>query len=309
MKKLVFLALSIILISCNKDQGKEAELLKEKITELENRLKITDSIKTKLHDRVHFLEYNFANIHDTDIESWLDIEPKIELEDSLSFLYNKEIFQYAFDMLNPKEYNIQRGFSNTTLFSSEFIDHIEEEGFTPGLSWGKRPVQQLEYYINLLIYNFSRSADILEDFFKAENKRDVYLLFGNNTLYRDTGIQAMVIAMVEAHQELEDKESLLSDFYRNADNAGFDYFNNIASNKVKELLSDENYSNYDNSWSDLDRRVFYVYSFWARRNHEENSEIVYKLLKELHENLYQKRDIDKKQEHGNIEKEQEAETF
>ncbi|QXP60870.1 hypothetical protein [Olleya sp. HaHaR_3_96] len=152
--------------------------------------------------------------------------------------------------------------------------------------------------INHLWNTVDRSTESINTLLTDNDKLKIYDLFKHNTIYKDSGIAAIVKGLITAYNEIENNENaqyhfntLKSRLYDTTD----DYSQleeterianeDLASATVTDILSDENYTTYPESYSYIGNRVFYVYSFWARRQTEGNQDVVYLLLKQLDNTL------------------------
>jgi len=193
----------------------------------------------------------------------------LEEDFDLSYLKkNKDIFSYAF--------------TEFLLTDESFIGNI----FKIQLDNDSSIFEEFRTLWN----GIDRSSESIEKLFSDNDKRFVYSLFLHNDYYKTSGMQCVVEGLLLAHQELEGKEETLDSLYIRAfDRDAYDMYDdaytmvdNLLTEEMKTVLSDENYNN---SKSEISNREFYVYSFWARRYHEGNSDIIYKIIKEFHEHV------------------------
>ncbi|QCE40947.1 hypothetical protein [Psychroserpens sp. NJDZ02] len=150
--------------------------------------------------------------------------------------------------------------------------------------------------INYIWNIVDRSPESINTLLTDTDKRSLYALFKSNTLYKDSGIEALVKGLITAHDEIENIEeskhyfnNLKPQLYDSSDNSYYEarriVDEDLTTSHIKEVLSDKNYNIYSGSNSHLEHRIFFVYSFWARRQTEGNQDIVYQLLKELDHNV------------------------
>lgn len=196
----------------------------------------------------------------------------LEEDHNLSyFKKNKNIFNFGFNLylLNGKAF-----LSN--LVDGEYLVYKE--------SYSDLPV--FEEFKNLW-NNIDRSSISLEKLYTDNDKRFIYLLFAHNDYYKKTGMQCMVEGLLRAYEEMHENEELLENIYHIAadDEDDTDIWNyletEIATKEMRSILSDENYAND----GDFNNRIFYVYTFWARRYNEGNMDFVYKIMKDFHQNV------------------------
>ena len=159
--------------------------------------------------------------------------------------------------------------------------------------------------INALWDNADRSPEAIKAFLTEKDKDLIINLFKNNSIYKDAGLYAIAKALITAYDEIDsDKQSqqdllelklylyktqlspdLSTDEYVKYIEKQEELIQNLSSEVVSDILSIENYSAYPETQSFIDNRLFLVYSFWARRNKEGNSKVVYNLIKEMHSKI------------------------
>ncbi len=283
MKRILFIAL-VLITSCASNEEKIAEL-KEKVVLVETKLDIQRIENENLKTHRTKLLNRMDSVSKTVDEHYLPKE-YLSLVTKRAFHYifdKKKVIKMFFDDFNLKEYDVERGIANSYYLSPYAGDYEKVDS---------------EYDLFHSIFaSVDRSPEALQRLFTEEVKQIIYALFESNDLYEDTGAEAMVEALLLAYEELADDYETLPQIYDLAAKdylSGYDEINEIiaytATDEVREILSDENYTNYDNDvWSEIDSRLFLVYTFWARRYHEENQAVVYSLLKEFHRNVTKKK--------------------
>lgn len=150
---------------------------------------------------------------------------------------------------------------------------------------------------NKLLRCINRSPETIKHFFSDKDKERIYSLFEGNTIYQSSGLSAIAEGLLFTYEDLKDDPDFLDAFgevaYGTASNKERDTYYDIATSnqKLNEILSDERYWD-PTDQSYLTNRTWYVYTFWMRRHREGNSEVVYELIKEIHDNLKLRPDLD-----------------
>jgi len=186
----------------------------------------------------------------------------------------------------------KRRIPNSFLDKKYIVKHI-----TDYLAIDKSPILDAIYYFKpnvdedsplfYLLMNINRSTENLKKIISPDDLNFLYLWFKGNNYYKASGMQNIVSGLLLAHQEFEENPRKLEKLrYRlvTLDYANFREIEDIKTSKMEALLAANNYSIYNNE-SFLGSRLFYVYSFWVRRNKEGNSAYVYELLKDIHKHL------------------------
>lgn len=287
ISKLYLIVVLFALYSCN-NKTEEQQL---QINKLQRQLTAKDSIiniiSGDLDKSNHKIENSSAEI--------LTLENQINAETLISFT------DESTPIINTKNF-IKFAFKSHDLDHTNIMSSIWWRGaFINSKQFGKPRLALDEFsIINYIWSSIDRSPENLKKLITPKEKQVLYLIFKNNNLYKDSGASSIVKALLTAYTEVANNESiryendLTSKMYSQvqyADNYWDVYeeientINDFASEEVKGILSDENYSPNKDQESKLSHRVFFVYSFWIRRYKEKNQTLVYELLKELHENV------------------------
>ena len=287
ISKLYLIVVLFALYSCN-NKTEEQQL---QINKLQKQLTAKDSIinviSGDLDKSNHKIENSSAEI--LTLENQINAETLISFTDESAPIINtKNFIKFAF-----KSHDLE----NTNIMSSIWW----KGAFINSKQFGKPRLALDEFsIINYIWSSIDRSPENLKKLITPKEKQVLYLIFKNNNLYKDSGASSIVKALLTAYTEVENNESiryendLTSKMYSQvqyADNYWDVYeeientINDFASEEVKGILSDENYSPKKGQESKLSNRVFFVYSFWIRRYKEKNQTLVYELLKELHQNV------------------------
>lgn len=272
IKKSILCLLLLVIVSCNKDKNTS-----DKITELENQIKHQKIINTSLEEYNEQLKRSKENLKNKKSES-LELKKTISfvIAESLDILSDKkEMIQYVFDDFDLKTYDAYRAIIDSRAF----------------YHYGKVfDFETKEMYYSFIIFKVDRSPENLRKILTPQVKDNIYSLFKNNNIYKESGSEAMLKASLLIYEDLREQEDLMAQIYtlgvaQNRTKT-LELVSEIASEEVQSILKYENYTSYkieDHLTSES--RVSYLYTFWARRHHEGNADYVYELLKEFHTNV------------------------
>lgn len=135
---------------------------------------------------------------------------------------------------------------------------------------------------SLNIATFSRDKKHLEHFFDDETINKIASFFHGNKIYDESGAKSYVEHLLLAYESMEyGDESYLEDLYTIASSD-----EQLGSGEIEEIISEIDRVGDRGKWFNR-----FIYSFWARRQHEKNMEITYKLLKKVHQLITNPTDI------------------
>lgn len=139
-----------------------------------------------------------------------------------------------------------------------------------------------EKNISSAIATFSRNKKHLEHFFDDETINKIASFFRGNKIYDESGAKSYVEHLLLAYESMEyGDESYLEKLYVIASSK-----ERLYSDKVEGIMSKIDRVGDRGRWYNR-----FMYSFWARRYHEKNMEITYKLLKRIHQAIIDQTDI------------------
>ena len=276
IKKAIVCLLLLVIASCNNDKNS-----KDKITELENQIKHQKIINSSLEKYNESLKNSKKHLENKKTES-------VEIKKSISFIITesldilsdkKEMIQYIFNDFNLKNYDVRRGIANSFSFLSyqDFCTFDTKD----------------DYY-SFIICKIDRSPENLRKILTPQVKDNIYNLFKNNKIYKESGSEAMLKASLLVYEDLQGYEYILEEIYSVAKEEDYDKLSELVSKtfndrdlkEVQSILKYENYTSYKiEDYLTSESRVSYLYTFWARRHHEGNADYVYELLKEFHTNV------------------------
>lgn len=152
-------------------------------------------------------------------------------------------------------------------------------------SYINRGIEPPDYMckLNKIYSNFERTPDNINKVFNEKTLNHIASLY-KNILPKDYRLYDVLKGLLMTYKELDDYDcevlyDVISDdqfYYIRFE----DHFPDIISDKVRSFVTKTSELRLDH-----DRRLFYLYSFWARRHTEGTKEAVYKILKKLDEKI------------------------
>ncbi len=272
--KLLFV---VLFFSCNQIRKKDNCLeLEEKLIQ-ENKLKDKEisrlSIENlKLKDRISNIESSSGNFVKREYINF-------------TLTTRSNLVESIFKELDFDKFDFYRQLTN--LNGGRIYDDFKE-------AWVQNSLDVVKFMWHSID---DRSTESIKSLFPLKDRNKFFRFLSNNESYKKSGLAAIVQGLIFTYEEInenEEKRSLFSEFeeclYTNDDenklisdspcNEILSEF--IATDRVKNLLNGLNYSELRNQQGDFtSERVFYVYSFWARRFQEKNDKLVYNILKDL----------------------------
>ncbi|WP_077404652.1 hypothetical protein [Cellulophaga omnivescoria] len=276
MIKKIILAISITLvISCKKTNTntKIAEL--EKIIEKE---KIRSSTKERQNER---LKNTIENLRDKITENKETKENR------------NSIIAESIDILTDKKIMIQNLFNSFDLDNSDASRGIATSYFLQSYDGFSDFDTKNEYY-SYITSKIDRSPENLKKIFTPQVKKNIYKLFKNNKIYKNSGAEALLKASLIIYNDTGQDAYISREIYSLASQDNYneveDYISSTIDDSIlkelKTILKYENYSTYEKVTElTTEDRLTYLYTFWARRYNEGNAAYVYELLKEFHNNV------------------------
>lgn len=272
-KHIAFLAILIVLISCNNKEAFEKEILRVKDSLQEIILEKNNSISDLKNDK---------------FENHLKIEEVDSFINDMSgyFFNKKEIIKYFF-----KDFNLNKFRVVESILYSDILSPSQTE-----LDWYS---EKKQLFSNFFV-KLDRSPENLKRFLTPEIKRFIFSLLKNNNIYNKSGANLLVKSLLLSYNQLKDNEEQIKEIYRVAsevkglenmdENSPLNnYLKSVVTDNIKELLIKE-YDKIDSSrvTSESYSRIRLVYTFWARRYKEGNMSFTYDFFKELDKNLSKK---------------------
>lgn len=156
---------------------------------------------------------------------------------------------------------------------------------------GKKKVLEIKIsdhpdrYLSYLWLHFDRSETNLVTYFSQQNWNFIYSLLYESNVYEDSGLKSLSKALILSYEQIGTNEALLEELYERSLRIStlFDSkYEELVSPDVKKLLA-EDYS--EDPIINRLTRYSWVYSFWVRRYHEQNSDAVYLLIQKLDQGM------------------------
>ncbi|MDC1107174.1 hypothetical protein OAT16_10740 [Prolixibacteraceae bacterium] len=206
--------------------------------------------------------------------------------------FNIELFNSIFIEFEMYARTFEISLAETWLFSFDSSDVKDSE------------IASLDYF-DLLGYHYSRSKRTPENIQKVFNEEllnHIASIFKLDFVAKDYSLYGVLEALLMTYEEMNDQKC--DELYRLLDQeticfnrSGLEglepYISDKVSHHIKEEAKNCKRLNIDIQQSCgfaqkkivIDRRIFYAYSFWARRYHEGNKETVYEILKKLNHKI------------------------
>lgn len=208
-----------------------------------------------------------------------------------------EVKTYAYfeELFGDQKYDDAKMHNLTKLFLSSFLELKKGQSFT-GI---RRAIERGFAYdkeINEIGKKIRRDPDAIRGAFDIYNA--VLYAFLSDKIYFDSNLNLIVDALIDSHEDIyktENPEETLNKIYKTMDfgvKKDFPdyYYNEISPYASKEFLASINKNAETNSDKDDSTTTFnsqlntvWMYSFWARRHKEKNSDVVFDILKEVKE--------------------------
>ncbi|PKB44050.1 hypothetical protein AX016_2261 [Cellulophaga sp. RHA19] len=279
IKKIIIALIITLVISCKKTSTNDKIVELEKVIKKE---KIRSSTKERQNER---LNNTIAGLRD-------EIAKNKETEES-----KNSIIAESIDILTDKKQMIQHLFDSFDLDNSDARRGIAVSYFFYSYNGFSDFETKSEYY-SYIVSKIDRSPESLKKIFTPQVKDNIYKLFENNKIYKNSGAEAMLKSSLLIYDDIGENEYILKEIYsmaKEGNNIEIDDFisktvDDSILKELKTILKYENYSTYKKETyltTDLktEDRLTYLYTFWARRHHEGNADYVYELLKEFHINV------------------------
>jgi len=215
------------------------------------------------------------------------IESKILNDNFTAFDFNEEALNLLISKMDVRENYFERFIAENSIFIPR-IDVSDREFFSDRYS------TKLMGKLNEAYSDFDRSPENIKIIFNESLINHIAFLFNNGLLPKDQRIYDVLKGLLLTYDEMQDDECLR--LFQIIKKYEYEYenmrneFDKKCSDKVREFVFDGgDFKSSIKNDSDIDfgfsKRIFYLYSFWARRYKEGNKETVYKILKEIDEKI------------------------
>lgn len=269
-------------ISCKTNEN-ETLNLKTTLADLQTQ---TSTLEEELDEtrRAYEKARNFYYDYRLDID-----EVRGSTPEKMSFLtHKKEVLKIIFNDLELDEYPVYFGLT-------DFFRHIREKSIPKVLN-------DKISFIKYQLFLFNRSSNNIKKLFTDETIDMIASFFKGNSYYEDSGAKYYIEGLLVTQGSLEfkeDSEEVLREYY-NSLNEEYGWVSDktlamdteLFDKKVIRYFENAHFSNYDEVYrkdaegnlTDIPAFLFTKrsYSFWARRYHEGNQEIVSEILYNIH---------------------------
>lgn len=136
------------------------------------------------------------------------------------------------------------------------------------------------FYLHYLWKSLDRSPKNIKYHFN-KNKDIAYKLLKKGNIYESSGLKNTIKVLLLSYKEINANKTLLNKLYKRTENIGVlsdTIYGSIESDQMKKMILKFR------DWEFVSYRQW-IYSFWARRNHEKNAEVVYQIIKEFDEEM------------------------
>ena len=307
----------MIFISCgNSNEKNDLINLKYKVDKLESKIKAKDekisSIRYSLNklqsayiDTIKFYEEaperRKDSIQKNEYIKKTEVEPL--LNDKFFFLIDREkLITHVYNSVLKHE-DIEEDYDD----EDDTEESYDYEGYRHRLwysgildkerGWNDIEDPTLDDYARFVISKINRKAINLSTIFQ-KNKSFIFNLLNQGNYYKESGFKLFIKGLIIGYEN-SDKSNLkkiysLSPstddhygyFYDEQEN--YKFANKIASQELKDLFKTSPHNkrtNGDLIYDNFGTYASCVYTFWGRRYHENNAEMVYTILKEIDENV------------------------
>ncbi len=276
--------------------AKEIKSLRTKLAETEKQFRKLEEYQTKNSEHIcklpkeeHLIldKLNLTNLLSFDKDKIISqiVQEKYSYND-----FNKETFNFLFMEIEANVTPFEDFIAYNPIFIRRKLKP-DEECFS-SVHYIDRDIETPVYMckLNKLYSNFDRTPDNISKVFNEEILNHIASLFNYNILPKDYKLYELLKGLLMTYEELDDNEC--DRIYRFLDNEGTDNFvywtdfndefQHIISDNVRSYVTTTPYiQHYNNTSAGHEKRMFYLYSFWARRYNEGTKEAVYNILKRL----------------------------
>lgn len=277
LRNVFTLLVFVTLFSCNSKS--ESELVTKVKLEYEEKLQ---KEKKKNDSLIAVNKELFYSNNDLRVELDNEYVSRTYLDsfigEEMRFIFNKEeTFKYLFNYADLGRISAFRSY-NKPIWGGGTTYNRD--------NYKNRNIRSKEEYLQYIVGIFDRSPENISRFFDERSMKMIYSLFENNHYYESSGLELKVLLLIQVYEDIENKNSdiTLNEIYSIYSNHDYDKRQVIIDQFTEsqlELL--RKYKNYDDE--ELGYELLPAFSFWGRRNSEGNTNVVYDLLKDFHQNV------------------------
>lgn len=255
MKKAsLLLFLFILLTSCKGDQ---IASLKKEIEKLEKETSSQKKEIIKQTDEINFLQKKCSKLqYEKDANYLPDAYVKGFFKNTYLNLGKDKFIKKLYNYFNiSKSNNLMRALNGDWANYNNLKDLLELKSNDKDLILG--------------MASFSRQKEHLANFFTDETIANIAAYFKGNTLYQDSKAKLYVQNLLLTYNRFEyGDEELLEKFYSISwpSEESWELMNELSRDSDEEMVYED----------------YYLYSFWARRHHEGNMQVTYRILEKIH---------------------------
>ena len=262
MKKIIYILLIGIfscqnpsdnLIEKNKSLIQQNELLKKgnkSVSEMNSKLRKENENLKKI---IPFVKFSTRSITSDTLVKTIYKQLVYENKNSTHSKYYQFLY-YLSDLINSNKNNFH---------SDPYIENLI-----------KSPNSHT--YLHYIWRNIDRTPENIKYLFD-QNKEYAYILLKSGNSYKNSGFEGTIKILLKSHEEISNDEELLKNLNTRSKKIG------VLSDTIYRSLESQEMEKLISQFTDSDSVSYtnWVYSFWARRYNENNSEIVYQIIKEF----------------------------
>lgn len=251
IKFVTLLTLAIVVFSCDtSNKTKSDNLVDKQLTQIK-----------VLYDTIDNLKSGIENLQ----EEISSLKSELDILNVKSNFHSEENYEKIASKVNDKDLHLIKVLNWKFHLSEE--NHIVRSTIN---NWHKLKDDDKVNY---------KTKEFLNSFFTDSNLNLITYFLSKNNLYESSKTNLLVNSLIESYTETD--SDFLDEMYNFAEEGLY-----INRNEIKTLLSnvkkfdETDFGEYQNNQPSYGANVS-LYSFWARRHHENNKEIVYRVLKEI----------------------------
>lgn len=144
-----------------------------------------------------------------------------------------------------------------------------------------------KFYLIERFLNNNRKAEVLKTVYET-NKKYAFALFSKQR-YENSGLKNLIKGLLYSYEEIGQNKDLLQKLYVKAtkEKPNYETYKPIISKRVENILffNDKVITTIGYGMNNNYHNVLWCYSFWVRRQAEENIDVVYAILKDFDANV------------------------
>ncbi len=207
--------------------------------------------------------------------------------------FDKNTFNFLFVELKAHTFPFEDFIAYNPIFIPRTLE--ADQDCYSSLHYIDRGIDTPDYMckLNRMYSEFDRTSDNILKVFNEKALNHIASLFNYKILPKNYKLFGLLEGLLMTYEEMDNEECErlyqllhLKEVDWNYSTECDEAFEDKVSNRVKDYVTATPYVQYyDNSSAGYEKRMFYLYSFWARRYNEGNKEAVYQILERLHEKI------------------------